>query len=299
MRRIIEIFSWTYKFGLINLVNRFRNSKGLWEIDNSYTLMGQGTSISDSNIFPDYAATFDLVASDEMYFKKFRRAITIIGVVDLVSIDQGFEYIREVEKIDSWKRTYKSAIEAVDSIGNPRTFKFGQYGTFSPTLIRYLKVHLDLTRLFGDLSLLSVSEIGIGFGGQASLMNKLGGYKPYDFFDLPPVLRLAQRFLEATGTLRLNQFHDGRNPVAIESDLVISNYAFSELSREIQKAYLDRVILKAERGYITWNNLSAAELDGFSIAELVRMIPNSEIMEESPYTGRGNVILFWGENRMH
>ena len=261
--------------------------------------MGQGTSISDSNIVPDYAATFDLVASDEMYFKKFRRAITIIGVIDLVSIDQGFDYIREIEKIDSWKRSYKSAIEAVDSIGDPRTYKFGQYGTFSPTLIRYLKVHLDLTKLFGDLSLLSVSEIGIGFGGQASLMNKLGGYKSYDFFDLPPVLRLAQRFLEATGTLRLNQFHDGRNPVAIESDLVISNYAFSELSREIQKAYLDRVILKAERGYITWNNLSAAELDGFSIAELVRMIPNSEIMEESPYTGRGNVILFWGENRMH
>jgi hypothetical protein len=299
MRRIIETLSWTYKFGFVNLVNRFRNSRGLWELKNSYTVLGEGTSISDSSFVPDYAATFDLAACDEVYFKNFRRSISIIGVIDVVSIDQGFEYIREIKKFQEWKNSYKTTIEAVDSIGNPRTFKFGKYGTFSPTLIRYLKVHLDLTRLFGDLSSLSVSEIGIGFGGQASLIDKLGGYKSYNFFDLPPVLKLAQKFLDSTGCSRINQFHDGRDPITIESDLVVSNYAFSELARDIQIKYLERVILRAKRGYITWNPLSSILLNGFSLAELVRMIPNSEIMEESPYTGNGNVILFWGQENTY
>ena len=297
MRRIFEVLSWTYKFGLNNLVKRLFNNRGLWDIKSDYTVVAEGTSITDSDFAPDYAATCDFIARNNEYFKNFRRSNSLISALDHVSIKQGFDYISEIEKTDGWNPSFTSAINCIDGVGNPRTYRFGNYGTFSPTLIRYLKVHLDLTRLFGDLCALKISEIGVGFGGQASLTSQLGGYKEYNFFDLPPVLKLAEQFIASIGSSQVNQFHDGRNPVAIESDLVVSNYAFSELAREIQVAYLDQVILRAERGYITWNNLSAVHLDGFSLADLVRMIPNSEIMPEVPYTHDGNVIIYWGENR--
>jgi hypothetical protein len=297
MRNFFATLFWTFKFGPRNLRNRIANNRGLWEIDDAYTVIAEGTSITDSEFLPDYAATCDLVGHDDGYFKKFRRSRALISALDHVSIEQGFGYLREIEKFYEWQPHYKLAIEAVDAVGDPRTYDFNDYGRFSPTLVRYLKVYLDLKRLFGDLSPFEISEIGVGFGGQAALIGQLGGYKSYNFFDLPPVLSLAKKVLEKTGSPQVNQFHDGRHPAPANSDLVISNYAFSELSRDIQVAYLDRVILSAKRGYITWNNLSYVRLDGFSLAELVRLIPNSEIMAEVPYTHDGNVILYWGENK--
>jgi hypothetical protein len=80
----------------------------------------------------------------------------------------------------------------------------------------------------------------------------------------------------------------------MKPDLVISNYAFSELSRELQKQYLENVILPSKRGYITWNSSSVGHEKCYSIDELVRAIPNSRIKAEVPNTGVGNVIIFWG-----
>lgn len=298
MRKFLNVVIRNYRIGLRNQLKNYFNNRVLWDLEKSFTMTPEGTSITDSDFAPDYGATCDLMARDPDYFKKFRRSRALISALDHVSIEQGFQYIREIEKSYGWSPSFKSAINSVDAVGNPGTYNFGVYGCFSPTLIRYLKVYLDLTRLFGDLRELKISEIGVGFGGQAGLMGRLGGYKAYNFFDLPPVLKLVEQFLSSTGSSQVNQFYDGRNPVAVESDLVVSNYAFSELAREIQISYLDTVILRAKRGYITWNNLSAVNLDGLSLTDLVRIIPNSEIMAEVPYTHDGNVILYWGENKI-
>ena len=83
-------------------------------------------------------------------------------------------------------------------------------------------------------------------------------------------------------------------PEYFNSDLLISNDAFSELSREIQDLYLKNVVLNAKRGYITWNSWSSTYLGGYSLAELVRVIPNSQIIPEKPLTGKENAIIVWG-----
>ena len=93
------------------------------------------------------------------------------------------------------------------------------------------------------------------------------------------------------------EFLDGRKPIEKISDLVISNYAFSELTRSVQEIYLQNLILKSARGYITWNSLSERELSGYNLAELIRLIPNSQIIPERPYTGSGNVIIIWGHKQ--
>jgi hypothetical protein len=50
-------------------------------------------------------------------------------------------------------------------------------------------------------------------------------------------------------TTSLNQ-HQGD----VIYDLVISNYAFSELPSELQTRYIEKIILKAKRGYLTINS---------------------------------------------
>ncbi len=187
-------------------------------------------------------------------------------------------------------------------MGKPRKYRFSKYGTFSPTLLRYLKVYIDLEKNFGPLRNLNIVEIGIGFGGQASLIGMLDKPLSYTFYDIPPVLELAKRFtseLKVPGNFR---FIDGRNPTYSKPDLVISNFAFSELTRSMHDVYLENTVLPAARGYITWNSLSAdnfgnfnsENIGGYTLAELTRLIPNSQILPQILLTHRNNAIIAWG-----
>jgi putative sugar O-methyltransferase len=157
-----------------------------------------------------------------------------------------------------------------------------------------LKVHTDLERNFGSLKNFTIVEIGIGFGGQASLISLLDKPLSYIYYDIPPVLELAQKFTKELNVPGNFTFIDGRNPKPSKPDLVISNYAFSELNRDVQDQYLKNVVLSSPRGYITWNNLSAENFGGYSLAELIRLIPNSQIHPEKPNTSESNAIIVWG-----
>ena len=135
-------------------------------------------------------------------------------------------------------------------------------------------------------------EVGVGFGGQSALLNRLGGVQAFHLFDLPPVLDLTRKFTSLAGSTGDFQFHDGTKiNNGPQSDIFISNYAFSELTRALQERYLDQVIARSERGYITWNPLSP---DGFRPRDLVDLIPGSKILPERPLTHRDNCIIVWG-----
>jgi hypothetical protein len=160
--------------------------------------------------------------------------------------------------------------------------------------LRYLKVYIDLKKYFENLGQLKIVEIGVGFGGQSSLISLIEGPVSYIFYDIPPVLDLTKKFIDRMQLTGHFEFIDGRNPKPSRPDLVISNYAFSELNRELQEIYLKNVIRYSPRGYITWNSLSADRLDGYSLGDLIRIIPNSQILPEIPNTSAKNVIIVWG-----
>ncbi|MBM3939264.1 MAG: hypothetical protein FJ333_11520 [Sphingomonadales bacterium] len=89
-------------------------------------------------------------------------------------------------------------------------------------------------------------------------------------------------------------FMDGIQPKHVKSDLLISNDAFSELSRKTQDDYLEKVVSYASRGYMTWNSWSSNHFGGYNLADLIRLIPNSQIIPEKPLTGPENAIIVWG-----
>jgi hypothetical protein len=252
------------------------------------------SSVTDSDYIAQYATLCGTAAKNEEIFKKFRSAQVMVEALDHVSIEQGNAYISQILKYGTWSSQYTKVIQKIDLLGKPRKFKFRHYGTFSPTLLRYLKVYLDLKNNFGEVKNLNVAEIGIGFGGQSSLICLLDNPASYTFYDIPPVIELAKRFISELSLQGEFKFFDGRNPVQSMPDLVVSNYAFSELSRSVQDIYLKNVILHSQRGYITWNSSSIYNSDAYSLADLVRLIPNSHIIPEQPNTAVENAIIIWG-----
>jgi putative sugar O-methyltransferase len=281
-------------YGFLGAVQEFLIRRTCYSIqDYSFEPDAKSTSISDQN---PYVKICNLAVSNDEIFSKFRRCHEYRLILEHVTKRFGKQYLALAMKNANALEYYKK-IEPQNKIGSPVTLRFKEIGYSSPTTIRYLKVLIQLIELFGQLDDKVICEIGVGFGGQAHAITVNQKVKKYVLYDLPPVLELNKKFLGAIGTLSRFEFIDGRYPSERNSDLLISNYAFSELTRDVQLMYLERVILKAKSGYITWNELSYIELDGLSVEELLRTIPNSFLIPEEPNTYTNNVIIVWGATK--
>jgi hypothetical protein len=281
-------------YGLFGAVEEILIRRTCWSIkDFSLNAKGKETSISDQN---SYVQLCELAVTNQGVFSKFRRCREYRLILEHVTKRFGKQYL-DVALCNSNASDYYSRIKIQNSIGNPVTFRFKEIGHTSPTTIRYLKVLVDLVRLFGPLDNKVICEIGVGFGGQAHAISVNQNIQKYLLFDLPPVLELNKKFLGAIGDLSKFEFIDGRDPASRSSDLLISNYAFSELTREVQLMYMERVVSKAKKGYITWNELSYKQLGGLSVEELLERIPNSVVIPEEPLTYPNNVIVIWGREK--
>lgn len=186
-----------------------------------------------------------------------------------------------------------------DLYGSPIRFTYniqGQNLTLSPTTIRYAKVLCDILSMYDTSNIKSIAEIGIGYGGQCRLIRSKLPDAMYSLVDLPEVIGLAEKYLTHYQECRDNiRYLDGGHIYTNdEYDLVISNYAFSELKRAVQDMYLDKIILKSKRGYITYNSHAYRLLDGYSDDELLAKIPGSVRIDERPLTYNGNCIIIWG-----
>lgn len=261
---------------------------------------GRKTSISDDNSYP---VVCYMASKNERFFQGFRRNSTYNDILEHVSQSQGQAYLDIISQREAlpfsdeeWDHFHEN-----DLYGNPVTFPYtinGRALVFSPTTLRYVKVLQDIELLFDTRQIRSIAEIGIGYAGECRIMaSYLKNLESYSLFDLPEVLGLAKKYLGKFGKsiIGKTKFVDGTRIEVDESyDFVMSNYAFSELVRDIQDIYLNKVILKSKAGYITWNSLSCDTLDGYSLDALLEKIPGSAIIPEEPLTKEKNCIIVWG-----
>ena len=189
-----------------------------------------------------------------------------------------------------------------DSIGNPllAQYNFGDSQVIgSPSTLRYIKVLVDILKLFDVEKIKTVTEIGVGYGGQCRILMNTLPIERYNLIDLPEVLALTEKFLTAlnqTGDLRYidgtHLYHDA------PCDLFISDYAFSELSKPAQDIYIEKIISKSEAGYVSWDGDFFASMemyDGYTLDEFVAMLPDAKILPEYPITtSPDNRLVVWG-----
>jgi putative sugar O-methyltransferase len=240
------------------------------------------TSVTD---VPSYTRLCAQAARDDAVFATFKRLPAYTAVLEHVSCDIGAQYLETALDQTPALASVLEEAKRNDSLGSPRTCVYGQH-MFSPTTLRYLKVLSDLLTLFGPLDKLSVVEIGVGYGGQCFVASAVG-FRSWTLIDLPPVLELAGRYLGELGVENVERVTPGETVVA---DLIVSNYAFSECTRRVQLKYLDTVVSRARRGYMTCNFL-----DGMQRDELAACVPGSRWVDERPLTGKDNAILVWND----
>lgn len=230
------------------MVEHYFQRKKLWSLEDEVAPKGQGSSVSDSS---GYLHIISSAAYKDESFANFRSNREYRQILEHVSKVQGYEYLREIKLGASRLKSSLSKIGFLNTCGSPLVYFYPRFGFLSPTTLRYFKVFEDLNRLFPNIAEMKVAEIGGGFGGQAAVLGKLSGFESYTIYDLPEVHVLQSRFLKAN-RLESNIFYaDGRLAPTGKFDLVISNYAVSELRRELQEIYFENVVRFSTCGYLT------------------------------------------------
>jgi putative sugar O-methyltransferase len=235
------------------------------------------------------------------FFKNFKRDLNYTEILEHVTKEHGQAYLNIIKENSPDLLEAISSFKDNDIIGNPKIFDYSGIGKISPTTLRYIKVSSDLRQLFGIHFGDSIIEIGGGYGGQALILDKIFKIKLYELLDLPPVLKLISKYLEshilncAYKVSTLNQ-KTGEDAY----DLVISNYAFSELPKHLQQKYIEKVLCKCKRGYLTMNSgrtVSSSE-GKLRLDELKELLPPFDVLEETPLTSKDNYIVVWGHQKL-
>jgi putative sugar O-methyltransferase len=246
-----------------------------------------------------YIAAVQAAVRSPRAFQTFKRNLHYRAILEHVTPEQGRQYLATIraEHPDFLARIER--FKDNDIVGGAARVDYPETGPISPSTLRYIKVAADLVRLFQRDLGPRVAEIGVGYGGQLLVLDRAARFATYDLFDLQPVLDLTAKYLEchvlecAYRTVTLNR-HIG--PGAY--DLVISNYAFSELPAAVQRTYITKVIAGARRGYLTMNSGqgNARSHNKLSLAELRTLLPPFEVLPERPATAPDNYLIVWGHS---
>ena len=245
-----------------------------------------------------YAASVDRALRSQGAFDNFKRDKNYREILEHVSREKGAQYLEILQsRNDGILDLGLNSVLVSDDIGNPIKYSYEGFPIpLSPTTLRYLKVASDLQVLFGD-ELGNVAEIGCGYGGQALVNDQILNVEFATLFDLPIVSRLIERYLDSYLLRGGYQATTINRASSAEYDLVISNYAFSELPKEVQMAYINKILRTSKRGYLTMNSgLSGDRSVGkFSLNELRDLLPEFNVFQENPETSPHNYVIIWGQ----
>ena len=254
-------------------------------------------SVSDNG---DYIQSVREAVASPAAFTRFKQDARYQYVLEHLSLDKGLEClaILEAKYPDLLVR---SIVGLNDMVGSPTTYpSLVVHGIpVSPSSLRYLKIVGDLLSIYpGKLpSGLKIAEIGVGYGGQCLLLDAVLPQARFTLFDLPPVLELASKYLEchlmqgSYTTTSLNRCSGQQ-----EYDLVVSNYAFSELPSAVQRVYLEKVLTGAGHGYMIMNSGRegcAFQGDHLSVDQIREYLPQIRVEQEEPSTHPGNYVIRW------
>ena len=254
------------------------------------------TSLSDT---VEYKEVVRAAVDDEEVFKTFKRHPSY-HVLEHLTPKCGDLYVEALQcHLDA---EILKALAFNTDVGSPRVVYESKLGRLSPTTLRYAKVACDLMTLFPNLR--ELVEIGVGYGGlPQALLSFKAHLTSVLLVDLPDVERLALKYLHtfqrqygSPGTIFRTY-----NKTDEDFDLVVNNYALSELTTEVQLAYFDSIIRRARRGYLTIN-----PVNGLFNAPVETVVARLEAVVQSPVfvarevplsfvdSGKTNYILLWG-----
>lgn len=260
----------------------------------AYVSLLDAKSISEKMPYP--AACIEAVNNEDA-FSQFKRHPDYREVLEHVSYEQGLEYLKIIREKYPEVLYYCDQFRQNDLLGNPHTYDYEDIGHFSPTTLRYMKVAGELKQMLGDkLKQMHIVEIGGGYGGQCKILSDLCGFASYTIVDLEACVALSKKYLNRLGINNVSFIANTAFAQTGPYDLVISNYAFSELDGDEQAEYLDKIICNTPYGYMTMNFLEPSG-NRFSIEDLISYFCQHDrkgiAQAETPLTYHSNLLLTW------
>jgi hypothetical protein len=250
-------------------------------------------SISDTQ---QYKTVCINAATDDECFKVFKANPVYNGILEHVSEAQGNLYLDYIKNNSPELLDLIEDFKKNDIHGGTVRFTYPGIGDISPSTLRYIKVLSDMKNLFGDITGKKIIEIGAGYGGQCLVLNKLFTPSEYTIVDLDESSDLSKKYLKINDinprVIKISEIDD----INENFDIVISNYAYSELNKDLQDLYYDKIIKRSKNGYLTYNFISnLCNIDSYNREEVFNKFAEKriKILDETPKTFENNLIIYF------
>ena len=220
------------------------------------------------DLYHKYTKYCKLISENYTHFENFKKHPSYTYMLEHVTYEYGKKYINllKTEYRDILQQLNWVEIHKHDRIGSPNLYDYSNElkpvvilstYMFSPTTFRYLYIALDILSKNKGNNIKSVVEIGGGYGGQALLLLLIAplfeiNIRYYTIIDVYYPTLVQKKYLRKFNVTynvvctTINKYNIG------DVDLLISNYALSEIQREYQNSYIPLVQL-ALHGYMLWN----------------------------------------------
>jgi putative sugar O-methyltransferase len=243
----------------------------------------------NQKMIDDYLCACKNFVENEDSFNNFKRDPHYVPVLEHLTDKDAELYYQEMKCIDKLTIRRLNQVKENDIYGNPILFEHYSMGTISPTTVRYVKNSLDIIETFSEqIPFNTVLEVGGGYGGLCKTFNCFNKFMRYYLVDFPEVNALSSLYLSKFSSLKNKIHHISTEDVkeVKEIDLFISNYAFSECSKEFQELYYDKFIKNSKNFYIVYNNFTQNNLSPDDFIQLAEkdFIITSEIESRPPHT---------------
>lgn len=215
-------------------------------------------------IYSSYVQELRNLKKDPSFFSTFKSNKSFTDILEHISYQHGKEYLELINK-EFGENIYNfiDLIKINDSIGKPIKHQYGNIEA-SPSNFRYiyhaLLIGSKCKKWFSKKPRIKIVEIGGGYGGLCFyIKNILKDFDiDYTIIDLPEPNYLQRLYLDAThqqNTHTISCF-DIDSLTGERFDLVISNYCLSEISRDNQKNYFDKIVGNCDKKFFVWNYLT-------------------------------------------
>ena len=203
---------------------------------------------------------------DDEKFAGFKQDQRYKVILEHVSAWEATVFMSEMKNLADVVQEEVDEFRENDSVGGALVEEFRFFGAMSPSTVRYIKNTLDIADFLGDEELSTVVEIGGGYGGMCKTLSVMFDFDNYFMADLPDPLALAMKYLSHFPSVadKAKPWEESVDDI----DLVISTYAFSECSIDVQLEYYEKVLKKAKRFYMVYNNICQGNLNSEAFIKL-------------------------------
>lgn len=251
------------------------------------------TSVSQNTSYPEVCLN---ASADDSVFNIFKTIPEYTQILEHATFEFGKKYIENIKRDNPHllEEPHISKFKENDSLGSATVFHYEENLVISANTLKYINFLSDLILLFGNLDGFKIAEIGGGYGGQCKVITDYFKIKDYHIVDLPEVNALTKKYLNR---LEVKNFRVSSSDELVkeEYDLLISDYAFTELSRGLQDYYKYNIIDGASNGYMHCNFILhlMQNYNSYTLNELLSLKPNTKVLEEKPLTAPDNFLLTW------